>query len=525
MPGVSMVRRGAFMFKRKSIFMSAVILTSASIFTRVVGFVYRVFLANTIGAEGIGLHQLIFPVYSLAWSITCSGFTTTISKLVAQENAKRESGNMGKVLKLSLFITGAISAAVALLMFAFAQTIANNIFHDGRTLLSIKILAFAVPFMTAGSCIRGYFIGLREPFTPAVSQIAEQVTRMAVVFMVAPVLIPMGLEFACAAAVFGILGGEFISCIYQLYAYRVFKTRNSLIRKPSFETRQTVSMIFSMALPLTLSRITGSFLSTVENILIPQRLVAFGMTGTEAISAFGRISGMAMPLIFFPSAFLTALSVTLVPAISEASALKNSERIKNTISKSLIFTLLLGIGASTVFIVLPREIGQLIYKQDIGGILLMLGFLCPFLYVNITLSGMLNGLGQQVLLFKNNLISSLINIACVYFLIPIFGISAFIIGWTSSLAVVIVISLIKIYKLTGLSLNLPKWLGKPALAALATSLTVNLIKTRLIIPNFGENILGVSITLALLLGGYCFFIVLLKCISWTEIMSIYKKTS
>lgn len=139
--------------RRKSLVAGAIILILANLTTRFIGFFYRIYMSNTIGAEGMGLYQLIMPIYMLAWSITSSGFTTTISKLTAQENAKRQYGNMGRVLKQSVSICLFISLAVSGLLFYFADFISLHVIKDARTLISLRILAFAFPFMSAGSCI------------------------------------------------------------------------------------------------------------------------------------------------------------------------------------------------------------------------------------------------------------------------------------------------------------------------------------------------------------------------------------
>ena len=507
--------------KRKSIITGALILTAASVITRILGFIYRIYMSKTIGAEGMGLYQLIMPLYSLTWSICCSGFTTTIAKLVAQENAKRNYGNMGKVLKLSLLITCSIACLLSLGMYFGAHYLAIGLLNDGRVSLSLKILSFALPFMAAGSCIRGYFFGLQESSVPATSQVLEQIVRMSIIYVLAGIMIPRGLVYACAAAVIGIFFGELLSFLYVFYSYYVFKRKNKLIQRPAWKNKQALSLIFAMALPLTMHRITGSLLATIENLLIPQRLEMYGYTSGEAISLYGQISGMALPLIFFPSAILYALSTTLVPAVSEAIAVKNKARISYTLNRALLFTSVIGIGTSTIFITLPDKLGHVIYNQDISSMLFMLGWMCPFWYMNITFSGILNGLGHQMYMFKENLISSVINIACIFFLVPMYGLPAFIGGWFVSLIYVTVSSLLKIRKSAEIHIPVMNWFIKPLLSALATGLTVNYISDTYIFPLCGD-IAGLIITIALLGCGFMFFVLLLRVVTINDIKSLFK---
>ena len=211
--------------KKKSILASALVLTAAGLITRVLGFVYRVYMSNTIGPEGIGLYQLIIPIYSLAWSISCSGFTTTISKLTSEERAKGQYGNMGLILKQCIFLSAGIGVLLSLLLFFFTDFIALNFIKDARTLLPLKILALCFPFMAAGSCIRGYFFGLQESSVPAISQVIEQCVRMTIVFLLIGRFLPMGLAYACAVAVIGIVCGEIISFTFVFSSYKRFKKK------------------------------------------------------------------------------------------------------------------------------------------------------------------------------------------------------------------------------------------------------------------------------------------------------------
>jgi len=501
---------------RKSIITGALMLTAAGLITRLLGFVYRITMSNTIGAEGMGLYQLIMPIYSLSWSIACSGFTTTISKLTAQENARRAYGNMGRILKQSIIITSCIAAVLTILLFFGADLLGTYALRDDRTILPLRILSAAIPFMTAGSCIRGYFLGLRETTEPAVGQVLEQCTRMAVIYLIAPIFVPRGLTYACAAAVIGIAIGECLSFFFSLWSYLHFKRKHKLTSPPTKRANQTLSLILKMALPLTANRVIGSFLSAWENALIPQKLRAFGMTQAEAISRYGCITGMAMPLIFFPSALLTSLAVTLVPAIAEATAAHNPVRIRNTSSKAILLTAVIGIGVSTVFVVLPKELGLVIYNQDLSELLLPLGLMCPFWYINITLGGILNGLGKQSFLLRNSLFSSAVNIAFIIFFVPQYGVNAFLLGWFISLIGVTTVSLRKIQMETAFPLDIANWFGKPILAALAAGLITEYFANNVLFPFFGRMFATLA-AIGLIAAIYIMLVLAMRCVTLSEL--------
>ncbi len=505
----------------KSIVTGAIILTIAGIITRILGFVYRIYMSNIIGAEGMGLYQLIMPIYSLAWSIACSGFTTTVSKLTAQENAKKEYGNVKRILKQSVFITTALGVIVGVLIFIFAYDISTIFFKDTRIVMSMKILSLAIPFMSAGSCIRGYFFGLQETVIPAINQVFEQSVRMLVIYLLAGTMIPMGLEYACAAATIGIVAEEIFSLLFVIISFKFTKARNFIKKLPTLSTYKSLALIFTMALPLTANRVIGSFLSTYENALIPQRLQLFGYSQTDALSIYGQISGMAMPLIFFPSAFLLSLSISLVPAVSEASAVKNFSRINYTTSKSLLFASVIGFASASMFVCFSKEFGQVIYNQDISRMLILLGIMCPFLYMQTVLSGILNGLGYQVFIFRNSLISSIISILFIYFLVPVKGVDAFILGWFVSLIVVCWLEIEKLRDSVSLHFEFSNWFLKPLLSAIASGLLIKYIANKLIFNNFGE-VIGLISAICIFSCLYMLFIVLLGCLSIHDLNDIFK---
>ena len=500
---------------KKTLITGALTLTAANIITRLFGFSYRIFMASAIGAEGMGLYQLIMPVYSLAWAISCSGITTTLSRLVAAEQARGEFGNMRRLLRLSLIITIAIGFTLTVVLYFFAGFIGESVLNDGRITLSLRLLSGAMVFMAAGSCIRGYFLGLQKAVIPAASQIIEQMTRMIVILMLAGTFIPRGLEYASAAAVIGIVAGETLSFVFVYLAYLGHKNKLPL-NPASMQQKQALLAIAAMAAPLTLNRISSSFLSAVENVLIPQRLQLWGHTAEEAMAVFGKITGMAMPLIFFPSAILVALSVSLVPSIAEARAVGLIGRVNSTISKSIVLTSIIAFGAGLIFVVLHDEIGQIVYRQDLGGLLLILGLMCPFWYLNITFSGVLNGLGEQIFIFRNSLLASLINIAFTYFLVPVYGVTAFLAGWFVGLIVITFFDIKRIKKVTDVSPQILRWFAKPALAAVASGLVVNLLHNRFVVVQFGR-LWGSILSLGLLMGLYGAIVVLLGTISIKDI--------
>lgn len=505
--------------QKNSVIKGTLILTFASIITKILGFIYRIYMSNVIGAEGMGLYQLITPLYMLVWSISSSGFSTTISKLVAEENEKKEFGNVKRILKQSTITSVTIAIILSISLFYLSDYIALQIFKDKRTILSLHIIVFSFPFMAYSSCIRGYFLGMQLASIPAAAQILEQIIKMIVIYTLSSMFIPLGLSYACAVAVIGMCAGEFFSFLYIFISYNKYIEKHLQKKPPSLSIVKSYSKILKISVPLTSNKMLSSLLATIENVLIPQKLNAFGHSKTEAISLYGKLSGMSMPLIMFPSSLLMGLAISIMPEISKASASKNTNLIKNTISKTFLFTAIIGIGTAGIFITFANEIGLTIYNQsEIGSQLMLMGFISPLLYLQVSLSGILNGLSEQFFIFINNLISSLISIFFVYFLVPKYGINAFIFGWFISLLFSNIISLKQVRLKTSFKFDFNNFIFKPTIAILSSCIIVKYFYTNIFI-NLGKFI---SLILAILCVGiiYLFLLILLNCITILDIKNI-----
>lgn len=435
------------MTKGKTIVKGALILTLANLVTRIMGFVYRIYMSKAIGPGGMGVYQLIMPVYMLVFSLCSSGLATTVSTCTAANGAKKDSGAARRVLNTAVSLSVCLSAAASAAVFFGAGFIGVNILHESRTILPLKIISLCFPFMSAGACLRGYFYGLQKMSVPAASQVLEQSVRIAVVWLLYDTMLTRGLEYACAAAVMGMAGGELAAFVFTLAAYYLRRGKYTATNLTYISALDTV---LTMALPLTLNRGISACLSTAENILIPQKLTAFGLSGNDAVSLFGGLCGMAVPLIMFPCSLLTALATALMPAISEYSAAQNYAAIGRTMRRTLLFTTVIGIGVSGIFIAFPAEISRAVYgRTDISALLGLLGGICPFLYTQVILSAALNGLNCQLYIFKMGLLGSAITISAIYFLMPRFGIHAYIAGWAAAAVITNSLSRAKLEKMTG----------------------------------------------------------------------------
>lgn len=455
---------------KKSFISGAIILMLAGFIVRILGFVYRIYLSNLIGAEGMGLFSLIFPVYSLIVLTLSAGVTTAVSKMVAAELAQNHPVNLRRITRCGLAFVICLGIAVSVLMYFNADFIAKVILKDERTYLSLLMLVPCIPAIAAASALKGYFYGIQDVSPTAVSQIVEQLVRMALVFGAAAYFLKMGLEYACALATLGMALGEIANLVVLFIVYRfkrkkeaAGKSRTGFIRK-----RIIFREIIGVTVPISFNRFITSAMSAVELILIPRRLLAGGLDYQSSIAEFGKLSGMVMPLINFPSLVTMSLATTLVPAIAEAVSLKRFKTVNYRISKSIQITFIIGFIFTALFINFPDQIGSFLYKkEDIGSMLYLLAFTCVFMYLQQTLLGIMNGLGKQGVSLRNSIIGSAIRIGFVYYCIPGYGIRGYVWGIILSTACVCVLNLYTVIKTTGMILDFRNWIVKPGLVGAA----------------------------------------------------------
>lgn len=450
----------------KSFVSGAVILMAAGLIVRVLGFFYRIYLSNLIGAEGMGLFQLITPVYSLIILTLTSGISIAVSKMVAEEMARKHYANLRRITTCALALVAVSGIIISLLMYFKIDFITGVILKDSRTYYSILILIPCIPVIAAASALKGYFYGIQDVTPTAVSMIVEQIVRISLVMLMAPHFIGLGLEYACALATVGVLLGEIsnLAVVFLVYTARRRKDSKNITGTGIMRKRKIVKGLAGISLPVSSNRFVTSLMSAAEVILIPRRLVAAGISYQESIELYGRLTGMAMPLLFFPSLVTSSLATTLVPAISEALSVKNFRSVNYRISKSIQISFVLGFIFTAIFLVFPHEIGNLVYrKQAIGHILYSFSYSCVFIYLQQILLGVLNGLGKQGISLRNSIIGYAIRIAFVYFLIPIYGIYSYVWGLVISYATVCAMDIYTVTRVTGMSLDLRNWILKPGL--------------------------------------------------------------
>ncbi|MCL2088416.1 MAG: polysaccharide biosynthesis protein [Oscillospiraceae bacterium] len=504
--------------KKQNLVAGAIILTAASTLTRVLGFVFRVYLSGKIGAEGMGIYQLTFSLYLMFMTLASGGISIAITKLISEHIVSHGEDGVGVIVKKALLWSVFSSVVIGWLMFAGSEFLSVNVLKDARTALSLKFLAPTLPVIAVSSCLNGYFYSMRNVIKPALTQIVEQISKIVIVVAIFILWTPQSIEYACAATVLGLGLGEVICCIFIGAGYRMKKRKNLI--NPANAPVNVLKRMLGVSVPIVASSTLSSGFRMAENVLIIEKLKQYGDSQSEAVGTYGMLKGMVLPLLLFPSSLLHAFVTTLVPEVARANAGGNDTRITSLISKVLQITAMVSILIVCVFLVFSYELGTLIYKSNtVGTMLAMLSILCPFMYLEMVVVGILSALGQQVHSLKYNIMDSVIRITLIFFLIPIWGIKAFLWVMIVSNLFTSILNIKRLLKVTLVSFNIGDWLIKPTLAAMAAGTAVKLICRYTVgemFPLWITVIIGVAVMSLL----YLLALFLMACIRKKDIIML-----
>lgn len=394
------------------------ILTAAGIITRLIGFVYRIFLADRLGDVELGIYQLVFPVYSICYTIYAAGIQTAVSQIVSHDTKKKQ----GSILKSGIVLSLFFSSTLFVLVFLFRQEIAVYLLGAKSAGKLLGVLSFIFPFCGVTAVINGFFYGINKAKIPALTQIIEQIAR--VCFVVLCCYLFSIQEQAAYFAVLGLVIGELFSNFYNLY-----HIRKHISFREFLHARLCIGKIFRLSAPLSSSKLVLALFGSAESILIPIVLQQHGYSKEISIGLYGILTGVVLPFILFPGTITNSLSVLLLPEIARASGTKDKKQIRYTASLSVKYSLLLGVVTSSLFLNYGTIIGKVLFhNMNAGKLLTVMAFLCPFIYVTTTLSSIINGLGKTGITFMFTIIGLVTRIVFLLLVVPHKGIYGYLFG-------------------------------------------------------------------------------------------------
>ena len=504
--------------KQNNFLKGAAILGIAGIIVKILGAVYRIPIVNIIKDEGIGDYQTAYPFYSLLLTIATAGFPVAIAKLASEKRAVGDYKGAYKVFKvalLGLIIGGTLASLFVALG---ARTIVEKLKNPNAyySLIALVPALFFVPIMSA---FRGFFQG-RQNMTPtAISQIAEQLSRVASGLFLTSYLLKYGIPIAAGGASFGgsvggIVGGITIFIIFMMSRKEIHHEIENSIESKEYKVSNIVKDLLVISIPITLGSSIAPIMDAIDTTFVLNRLQAINYSEELANSLYGQLKGMAQTLINLPQVFSIAISMSLVPAIADAKARKRKTEINSIASSGIRMTLLIGLPCAFGLFVLAKPIiGLLYYKNTLetinstGEILSYLSFGVITLTLVQCLTAILQGLGRVMVPVINLFIGAVVKVILTYVLtgIPSINIKGAAISTVAAYTIAALLDLMSLVRSSKIKLDFKNIFLKPLISSIVMAI---IAKASFILLN---NIIGqrLATILAVLIGVVLYFILLI----------------
>ncbi|TCL73246.1 stage V sporulation protein B [Hydrogenispora ethanolica] len=496
-----------------SIVKGTALLAGAGLVAKAFGALYRIFLARTIGNEGIGLYQMAYPIYLIFLSLSTAGLPIAISRMVAARVAAGDRGGANRVLSAALILLAGLGVVSTLAMALSARWLAGTVVADSRAVYAIWALAPAIAFMSLIAGFRGFFQGWQQMIPSAVSQIIEQMVRVAVALILAVLLLPYGVEHAAAGAAFGATMGGMAGLVYLIWTFyrRRRQREGSPVAGPGMGGRtaepfhRTIAKLLRFTLPIALATVLTPLLQAIDSMIVPARLQSIGYATGQATALLG-ILGNSWAVVYLPLIVTAAMASNLVPALSGLLTQEKHRQLQTRIGEGLRLGMLYLVPASAMLLVFGGTIYRLLYGGAQGMILCWFAPAVLLLGLEQVSAGTLQGLGRPSLPLVHFVCGAAVKVGVTLTATgwPGLNLAGAALGTAAGAGVTAVLNLWAIQRLTGAALpsNLAALCGGGGMIAVSWYLSRHL-NCHYILEFLISGFFGVTAYLALLwiLGG------------------------
>ena len=391
--------------RQRSLIGGISVLGVAGLICKMVGVLYRIPLANMIGGQGLGLYQQVMPAYNLLLAVTSAGIPVAISRMVSHYVTLGEHGNARRVFRTALKLLSVLGVVTTILLFLLSRVISRQV-GTPEGYLSYMCIAPSLFFVCVMSAYRGYMQGMRRMMPTAVSQLIEQVGKVAVALPFASIGFARGgWTMGSAGALLGTSLAECVAMFYMIIRCRFLKPQLPSPEEKSVSTRTLAKQIVFISIPITLGACIVPLASTIDSAMLKNLMMSAGIPADDATVRYGIYSGMVITMINVPTALAMAMSTNLVPSIAAGKARNDRAFIAREAGTGLRIASVVGFPCSIGMSLLSRPIIFLCYGDSpkytfdqlmLGGNLLEFSALTIILFTMVqATSGILQGAGKQ----------------------------------------------------------------------------------------------------------------------------------
>lgn len=507
------------MSRLRNFAINAGILTATSLSLGVAGVLYNAWLTRNLGSAGIGLFSLMMAVYRFAVTFASSGSGLAATRLVAEESAEKNGAAASSAMKKTLAYSLFFGVLGGILLWIFSDFAAETMVGDIRAAKPFRILALSLPFVGVSAAFSGYFTAVTRVFSSSAAQIFEQLSQMAFTVFVFALLKPDNLGFACILVAAGSTVSEALAFLFHFILYKRDRKRFSLSGGREEEPMRMWRRVVEIALPVGASAVLRSALSTVKHLLVPISLMKSGMTNETALSEYGIVGGMVLPVLTFPCAFLLGFSNLLVPEVTRYKALGQPEKIDRVMDCVFRITLMFAVAVAAALICWAEDFAVLLYNEPAAGkAICALAPIVTVMYLDSAVDGILKGLGEQVAVVRYNVYDTAMCVGLVYTLVPLFGTAGYLTTIVISEVFNMALSASRLVSVTGFKVNMVRWALIPTFASvLSTVFSSSVLKILGIETNRAPQLVFAVLVMLIV---YYFLLCVTKCVTKDDIRLI-----
>ena len=436
------------------------VLATTGILVRFLGAAFRIPLANIVGNYGMGLYQMVFPVYALLLVIASSGIPVAISKMVAKEKTAENMGECKRILWHALLLLAFVGLIFGIIFATLAGQIAavqGNVGNE-KFYLAIAPAVLAVCLMAA---FRGYFQGLSNMVPTAASQLIEQLTKLVLGITLAVIMLPRGVEWAVFGAILGTTVGEFIALGFFVVIYLVHQKRTKNKEMPVKKVTKRIDFklvwrIFKTALPITLLASVFPLLLVLDSFVVVRMLAEAGESTRDATRLFGISTGAVHTLVNMPAVLAIAIGLAIVPMAAKLLKQGKSEKVREKFLLSIKIIVVISLFFSLFYVVFANELISFVYARAFKEnpaqlptavtLLRVEAAMISLVGLSMIFSSLLQGSDKSYLALASLVAGGVAKIVLQFSLIGVLGIYAVSIGNIACFAVALTLNTIFVSK-------------------------------------------------------------------------------
>ena len=490
------------------------LLTVITVIAKVIGALYRIPLTNIIGAEGVGVYQLVFSIYALSVAATSAFHTTLISRQVAGFNAvgerEKAKGYFFAALAESTFSAFLIAGA----LFLFGKEIASiQGVTDGG--IAYKVIAPAVLLVAVLSCLKGWFNGNLDLLPTAVSMIIEQTVKLGVGITLAVLFRSRGAVYAAAAALLGVTLSEGASVLVLALMYLRQREKTSIIRVP-------LRTVIRDGAPLRFGGVILPLAAFADSMLVVRLLTLYGMNAQEGISTYGIFSGAVNSIVNFPVVLVLSIAIAIIPVISRSKATRDMPSLKEKSGLTVKLALVVSLPCALAVAVLAPQAVRFLYpvftaeEAALAVTLLRIGSASVvFLSLTQIYASLLQSIDRASVAAEALAVSTLVRVILLIVTVPRIGAVGIAISTLVSYCLTTFMDALKWLQYTGRAKNALKTLASVGLSGGIMVLTILAPATLL-----RSSVLSLAVSAAVGSVTYLFIILRLHVFSSKELSAM-----